>query len=941
MNTNVKLVMLALLAVHCGRTYALNYYLKPAATDWNDTESYALGSVDGGKPSTTPGSSDVVYLPANKTCSFTAGTDSFNVFANVDSVVPNTAGGDSIEITVGSGTNDLNCAITGCDFTDTNYDSYGRCMVTKKGAGALALKSTRKTTVNDNHLWDYHCSFTVDAGDVIVQQTVPSPNVYLGSVTLKAGARLFLGPTIDTQYYFNGLTLLGGLHGAGLVTNDHSSAAVIKAFRYGADGALEDVPFSGRIDGAVHVSGMSIDLTGTNSTYTGTSYATYTSANISDDYRFMKVRKFGKVGEPSSIGSGSSVGTALYGGRLIYTGDVDDECDKNFYFNVTYGTSISLMNTFDAGGHGGLRFTGTWTGRTTYSGSKNFVAGLVLTGSNTVPCVIAAPINRWRSASGNPWQTFHIKKQGTGTWELSGNAKNSTNAGAVTVEEGTLRYDSLAEVGELCSLGTATNLHEFATGDMSDVPAIPFAIVLGGSNTTGRLEYVGTERIINKTRLIGLAGAGVIASAYTNVEFSGVCSYGEGSRTLVLDGSRQYGEDFLHCVTNGEGVVSVVKTGSGTWSLGGVGGELSFSGELAVSNGTLNVIAPDAPFNWFRMTLKDCSTANVFPRLYELALYDANGKRQNIGLKCNRNIVMYSEPLSRNRWSVMTDEPDELEAGYFMYAKKGSKGYWDAGSNYTLDRDAVALFSDTGSTSGTYGQGWNWSTRLSDSSTLQPPTLGNEESWLPITMHLTNGTPEIAAYDLVGYTPAGTNAILHWSFEGSIDGRTWEMLTNVDYTADHDYTKLQSSTWYSTQKGGTIPGRTLAEGEGFPLRGRRTPLAGEVSPLANVSGVYVAPGATLKARGTVVLPAVTLGTAGMGTLDGFSFAASGRLNVVDVPAGNHRPIELPFSFENAVGVDNIVNWRVYVNGRERRGWRVERRGDKFVLWPRGSVLIFR
>lgn len=936
MNTTMKLVMLALLAVHCGRTYALNYYLKPAATDWNDTESYALGSVDGGKPSATPGSSDVVYLPANKTCSFTAGTYSFNVFANVDSVVPNTAGGDSIEITVGSGTNDLNCAITGCDFTDTNYDSYGRCMVTKKGAGALALKSTRKTTVDDNHLWDYHCSFTVDAGDVIVQQTVPSPNVYLGSVTLKAGARLFLGPTIDTQYYFNGLTLLGGLHGAGLVTNDNSSAALIKTYRYGADGALEDVPFSGRIDGVVHVSGMSVDLTGTNSTCTGTSYATYTSANIPDDCRFMKVRKFGKVGEPSSIGSGSSVGTSLYGGRLIYTGDVDDECDKNFYFNVTYGTSVSLMNTFDAGAHGGLRFTGTWTGKTTYSDSQNLVAGLVLTGSNTVPCVIAAPIDRWRRMNGSPWQSFHIKKQGTGTWELSGDAKDSTNAGAVTVEDGTLRYDSLAEVGEACSLGTATNLHEFATGNMSDVPEIPFAMVLGGSNTTGRLEYVGTKKVVNRTRLIGLAGTGVIASTCTNVEFIGVCSYGEGARTLILDGSRQGGADVLHSVTNGAGVVSVVKTGSGTWALGGVGGELSFSGELAVSNGTLDVIAPDAPFNWFRMTVKDCSTADVFPRLYELALYDANGKRQNIGLKCNRDVVPLSEG-SRWRYSTMTDEPEELAAGFFMFATKGARSYWNSGDSQTLDRDAVALFSDTGAASGTYYQGWNWSTRKG---VLQPPTLGDEATWLPITMHLTNGTPEIAAYDLVGHTPAGANAILHWSFEGSIDGRTWEMLTNVDYTADHDYTKLQGSTWYSTQKGGTIPGRTLAEGEGFPLRGRRTPLAGEVPPLANVSGVYVAPGAMLKARGTVVLPAVTLSAAGMGTLDGFSFAASGRLNAVGVPTDNRQPIELPFSFENATGVDNIVNWRVYVNGRERRGWTVERRGDKFVLWPRGSMLIF-
>ena len=939
MKTVGKAFLLLFAVACCRHANAFDYYLRPAATDWNDTESYALGSVDGGKPSTTPGSSDVVYLPANKVCSFMAGTDSFNVFANVNTVVPHVNGGDEIEITVSSGTNELNCAITGYGYDKRKIDSYYQCLVTKKGAGALALKSVDKHGA-EGISSDYLCCFMVETGDLIMPQNPVTTTVYAGALTVAAGAKFFLAPTVDTSFH-NGLGLVGGLHGAGLVTNDNAAAAVLYPIGYAKAGAIEDVPFSGRIDGAVYLIVASADLVGTNSMFTGSAYATYGQVNNVPEGRcVMKVRKFGKIGEPSSIGSGDSVGAGLYGGYILYTGDADEECDKMFYFDSIYNNTMP-PSTLDAGHHGGLRFTGTWTGKSTYSGAKYYQNRLVLTGSNAVPCVIDAPINSWRYTGGYPQLPIHVMKRGTGVWELSGNAKNSTNPGAITVEEGTLRYDSLAEVGEKCSLGMATNLLEFATGNISEVPKIPFAIVLGGSNTTGRLEYVGTERIINKTRLIGLVGTGVIASACTNVEFSGVSSYGEGARTLVLDGNRQCGEDFLHSVTNGAGVVSVVKTGSGTWALGGVGGELSFSGELAVSNGTLNVIAPDAPFNWFRMTVKDCSTANVFPRLYELALYDANGKRQNIGLKCNRNIVMYSEPLSRNRWSVMTDEPDELEAGYFMYAKKGSKGYWDAGSNYTLDRDAVALFSDTGSTSGTYGQGWNWSTRLSDSTTLQPPTLGNEESWLPITMHLTNGTPEIAAYDLVGYTPAGTNAILHWSFEGSIDGRTWEMLTNVDYTADHDYTQLQSSTWYSTQKGGTIPGRTLAEGEGFPLRGRRTPLAGEVSPLANVSGVYVAPGATLRAYGTVVLPAVTLSTSGMGTLDGFSFAASGRLNVVDVPAGNHHPIELPFSFENAAGVDNIANWCVYVNGRERRGWSVERRGDKFVLWPPGGILILR
>ena len=233
-----------------------------------------------------------------------------------------------------------------------------------------------------------------------------------------------------------------------------------------------------------------------------------------------------------------------------------------------------------------------------------------------------------------------------------------------------------------------------------------------------------------------------------------------------------------------------------------------------------------------------------------------------------------------------------------------------------------------------YNLGWCWAPR---SGSAQIPRIDNESTWLPITMHLTNGTPQIVAYDMVGFTATpGTNMITRWTFDGSIDGRTWETLTNVDFTAE--YMQVPSSGWYSTKLDTTIPGRTLAEGEGFPLRGRRPPLAGEVSPLSNVSGVYVAPGATLKAYGTVVLPAVTLDSAGMGTLDGFSFAESGTLNAVGVSGGS-QPIELPFEFTNATGVDNIANWGVRINGSVKRGWKISRKGDKFVLEPPGMVII--
>ena len=923
MLNSIKMTGVAVAATLCLFAHATDYYLSEDATDWSEKSSYTLEG--GSTPEELPGPEDTVFLPQGKSCSFVGGSDSFNVFANVDWVRPHAQGGNTIEITVAGGTtNTLNCAIAD-SLADKNY---ALCVITKKGDGALRLAADRRHAEKSGAAWDYLSSFVIEAGDLICKPDPVRTPIWLGAVYVGVNGRLVLPPVVDKNNN-NGLSV-AALSGSGIVENVSTASdaafSVRKAFGY-LD--FEKEPFSGKIAGDVYLYGARLDLTGTESTFTKWAMGVYDADETLANYQNygLSVRKFGKVGEPSSLGVGDTIGTGYWGGRILYTGE-GEECDKDVVFNVIYANNKG-PSVMDAGAKGGVRFTGTsWTGTSTYSTGSLYFGWLVLTGSNTVPCVIDSPIKRWHHSSTLPYRSFHVTKRGTGTWELSGNAKNSTTEGSFTVEEGTLRYDSLAEVGENSSLGRASMLMEAKIGNEEDLEKIPFAMILGGPDTVGTLEYIGTEPFENKTRLIGLAGkAGVLSSTTADISFNGATSAEAGEHTLILAGDRATGYDTMCNITNnGIGVVSVVKTGTGSWLLDG---EQSFTGDLIVSNGTLTVRAPDKPYNWFRVDLLSVWDENpkndtTSPRLQELALYDANGVRQNKDLVYNR---FYDE---ESFYSKPQETAANLPAGHvtpvYPDGKDIPKIGW--GGTAPTDRDIVNLFDDQIPTKGNLAAGM-FLTSL-DEHGLGKGVYGTATArTLCLVMHLTNGTPAIAAYDFACGATKGD--LKSWAVHGSVDGKHWTTLTNVVTDVKPNMTKSQ---WYSD------PTKTFAKnqvrpGEGFPIAG-----AASDKTLTLAANVSVAPGATLKAEGTVVVSRLTLDPAGMGTLDGFTFAESGVLSAGGEQALG-QPVELPYAFTNAKGVDNIEKWAVSVGGKVRRGWTIARKDDKFVLTPPGVMLIVR
>jgi hypothetical protein len=120
---------------------ATTNYVRTSAVDWSNPESFTLDKTDGDVVADVcPGGDDVVILPENCSYSFVAGTDSFNVFANVKQI-SFINGGDAVLNVDVPGTKDdnadLNCSIFSFPF-DSN--TYSDLKLVKSGGGTLNLK---------------------------------------------------------------------------------------------------------------------------------------------------------------------------------------------------------------------------------------------------------------------------------------------------------------------------------------------------------------------------------------------------------------------------------------------------------------------------------------------------------------------------------------------------------------------------------------------------------------------------------------------------------------------------------------------------------------------------------------------------------------------------------------------------------------------------------
>ena len=908
------------------------FNLKPALSgtsfDWTVAGSYVEESV--------PGADDEVSAPAGFNVIMPIAGTSLD---KVNSLKRLTAAGAGVTVTIHvpeeADPVTYTCAINAQ--VEGVADNRDWITIVKTGNGEAAVNGTagRYYSIALGYMGtfyaDYLCALDVQEG--VFRMPVASSGLAstryaaYGNVSVASGATLYLA-----RYY----CMMYRLEGAGTVSGPCSRLRV-------SEGGSRPCVFSGKLTGSIILYfGGIVHLTGTESDYTGQSqiygngYMNKTQSN-----GILGIAKFGMKGEVSSIGKGDTgqdqldIQTRDNGGSFLYLGTTDEQTDKRFFWWYSHR---GVPMYFDAGAHGGITFTGHWGSCSSYPAARRLFLG----GSNSVPCVLANPFEQpYSSSAAVSNRCFYITKVGTGTWRFNHHAQRY-HAGVVAVREGTLQYETLWEKGEVCSLGTSMMLYE--DYDDNAAPnasrAVDYAFMLGGApGTVPHFDCAGTERVRTTTRPFAISNTVVMSSSGNAVlQIGDIRAADNRTAELVVDTTNTY-NNVIANVRDGNGTLSLRKTGPGSLTL--TGGGTSFSGAIAVDEGTLTLLNPDnVPFSWFRLNIKELAgntpvgefmsitnnkskTQQSMANLGEVTLSDANGIRRNIGLVDAAHVY-------------------EIQPGQVSVEAKNSDNwsYWTKYTGYELYKMFDHLNKGTNAVnlgSFFFAKDRTGSNRI--------PVRGHPGTWASLVMRVTNNTPEIASYDLVivyapnqNSTDANANRVpVVFGIQGSADGVLWENL--------HDTvgSESQLETMTGNYKYASDPTVSFASGHpetahvGYLFDHTRTTVAGY-----SISGnrVSVEPGATLKAEGApLTIAHLAVGALGGGTLDGFAFAADGTLEVAAIPGGFTR-LDLPLAFVNATGLENLANWRLTVGGRPCAA-RIVPSADGLSLMRKGLSVSFR
>ena len=831
--------------------------MKPGAASWQSPDSYEESGV--------PSPGDTVVITS--AVPVAVDDDSIAFVSSLGKIyMPSSSGSFTVDISTNA---TLDCQVSGLPDVSKEEIISDIGTVRKKGTGELYL-SVGGTS--DTLLSQYYVNWEIENGSLRMPTNSASATsrLFFGAVTVHKDATLFTAKP--------GRTRICELWGEGMVTNVADSSTYYLDV-YGFD-RIRPCEFGGTIGGGICMySRGNINLTGTNNTYRGGTWTYF--FNDGQERGTTGLRKIGMSGEPSSSGIGGTLRTRERSGRFLYLGE-GETTDKEFQFDE----STTCPCEVDAGAFGGVTFTGKWSEWTDGGTAKN--SRLVLSGSNTAECVLA---NEFKARSS---YTTRITKKGSGTWRLADHASRK-NTGVVAVQDGTLKFDTIAEKGTVCSLGLSTMLYKDNSGDVVDANKVDYAIMVGGdSSKTGTLEYAGLDRAFCTTRPLAVAGTGRLRAGAGAGEFvfRGVFADSDGG-TLIFDAANDATNRLADVSDGQEGVLSLAKEGAGVLALAGA---QTWSGDLDVREGELLI---DSHYGYWRLTLKEnayaCerydtskitnedSAAKKSFHVCEFSLYDAQGTRRNIGLVT----VGGNESQQQADYLAVNLEPGQAAL------ENGSKFYYYTKSSYRLNE----LFDDN------LKNGWNNGMIIYSKDGL--PKLDTPERHLRILMRLAD-PGEIVSFDMAtgrGFkvndagvpNDAAGRAVTAYSLEGSADGVFWEKVfednaAQVPTSAGKSY--VDSATGAS-------------------------PVINRSTPLANVASVRVRTGAKLTANGPVApIRKLVLDEAGAGTIDGFEFAEEGEIEIPELTADGSFAIAL--SVENSASFANVTGWSVVSGGKVKR-----------------------
>ena len=826
------------------------------ANDWTDEENY--------DPEGVPAAGDNLIIPTNTTIRLVS-TDmaSWEVADRLDYIRPETET-SFIEVNVPAGEEALlKCGIS---WNHADYRSNDKGGLIKTGDGWLQL-------MKNNGQRTYYTSITVDAGVLRAPTNVTSSGLFqFDRLNVKAGSTFYLAT--GWQNSAHPVSVCRQLTGTGLVTNDTT-------YTWGELFEIEsslNSEFAGTLGGRIRLNVKAkLSLTGTNNTIEAKNDGVRVANNTG---RFLNgptvsFVKLGRRDEPSSLGMGDLLATSratgddMSGGfRYLGTGEVEPS-DKN----LTLCAKTDYPSFFDAGEHGGLTFAGTLAPSSSTTQDFTFI----LMGENTNECTIAGPVVDVTNDNGT-FSISNIVKRGSGIWHFADNAKR-TWSGALTVESGTVRFDSYAPIGEVCSLGTAAN-------------AEPYPVILKG----GVLEYTGNAPLETAGRPIAVDGEAQIRNASAEVMSLAGVTAADSDATVVLDASAGETNRFASL----RGSVSFRKTGLGTTVLSG---EQSFAGDLSVEAGEMLVTVPR--YEWYEVTFRHTISNQQIFYVSEFGLYDKDGRRQNGDLRC-------------------------LDGVAFADLKRGETT-WNKDYVYNNYDPFDNMFDDTGAPWHAYQKGTG------------TPDPAVPESWVKFVMRLGEDAHLVTSFDtVVGASPknngnGGKRSVNDYVLRASVDGVTWDVICSTNKL--YEQLKGVSYQWFFNEEVYDA-GDAKVHTTGCPIPARPESLPDMLSNcrVSVADGAVL----RVRDEDEVTLSKLRVSAIGAGTLMNVNLAEAGSIDVTDIPAGVSE-FDLPITFADVEDemIDRIANWTLTVNGAETSKWTMSVADGRIHLAKKGLILILR
>ncbi len=896
MNKRYAMLMAAIVAGIADLS-AAQYKFIPGSADYSSEGSYSADIWNNNPSSVLPGNGDVVYVMGTDSIVIDASNEALwqtiNGFGRI-SCWTNTG---SFVISVPEGTTaKLNVPLCYSTY-NREHNRWRSGSLVKRGKGCLELCA--------NKGWSYEANLIVEEGSLILPQNVEDKSMYYNLLAVSNGATLHMANWAESVTE-KGKIYFTGLQGSGAVTADSS------CFCY-SHGSLSTV-FSGDLSDKVGVywasdHTMLTDYARNLPSLSSYDYETYTCTKGAA----LSVPRIGVENSPSPLGTNKviTLGMAQSGAGIRYIGN-GEVASKTLSVNHSQNSPSFL----DGGPNGNL----VWEGAINVGSSVPNMVKFEFRGDNTSPCVFSGSMKIATIKGTNC--TFYLTKKGNGTWRFTHNAQRDTR-GVVAVENGTLQFDSLDEAGYVASLGYGTMLYSRDAKLLDPSKSVAYAICLGDPEGAYDpvFEYTGSGTSRASTRPVVLAGnAHIRNSASSSFRLHNISAIGGGERVLTLDGTGAGGND-IYNITDGDGKISVAKEGSGTWYVGGTN---SFSGSLAVKEGTLYVRDP-AKYTFYRWNVAKTVGEDAEGRVRSRAfgLFDVDGNRLNANM-----------PLGGRRVILAPGE-----AGY-------EAGTWISNENegdLPQDTSLMNLFDDQSS----YWSAYRCSGNKNKSDERVKPNPGDRDTWFSIVMRLANGLPDVASYDFctVGYKDGWRrSSVATWSMDASVDGVEWDEVVPLTTKTEMEN---EWNWWWISNGASCNKGDNTSVHKGMEVAGRKT--SGIAPVLNNVSDVYVAPGATLAtdAGACIEISKIRLNISDAnaqtaGVIRNFTLAEAGDVFVDGIDAMVPRDFSLKLPDVSGCGNSNgISSWKVHLEGEKSGHYSASLHGGVLRICRCAMVITLR